>query len=303
MKALCAILAAFALLLSAVPATPQDLSPERIMSFADHLFAQEDYYRAITEYERLVFLFPGHSLAKTARFQIALSYFKGEKLGPAIERFGVLAEELRSDNLGRKALFMLGETYYRKGDFSKARETFESFVRSYPDDAQADAARIKIAWSHLRQGNWREAAEEFGKLPPESPLHEQSAGLTAESLKYPGLPHKSPSLAGTLSAVLPGAGQLYVGRPGDAVMSFLLNGVFIWGAIEAFRNDNETTGGILLFFEAGWYAGNIYNAVSGAHKFNRAAERDFMDRLESRYGISYSRGRDGVNALVFTVRF
>ena len=38
--------------------------------------------------------------------------------------------------------------------------------------------------------------------------------------------------------------------------------------LRAFDSGNEAVGGLLLFFEAGWYTGNIYNAASNAHKFN-----------------------------------
>src|SRR3990170_2027757 len=41
----------------------QESSPEKIMSFADHLYEQGDYYRAITEYERVIFFYPKHPLA------------------------------------------------------------------------------------------------------------------------------------------------------------------------------------------------------------------------------------------------
>ena len=34
--------------------------PEAVRGFGDHLFRQGDYYRAITEYERFVFLAPEH---------------------------------------------------------------------------------------------------------------------------------------------------------------------------------------------------------------------------------------------------
>ena len=47
--------------------------------FADHLLAKGDYYRAITEYERVLFFHPGSALAKTARFRIAEAYLRGER--------------------------------------------------------------------------------------------------------------------------------------------------------------------------------------------------------------------------------
>lgn len=297
------IIALCLLFLFSQPAIASETPAEDLLSFADHLFEQGDYYRAITEYERVIFFHPDHPLAKTARFQIAHSYFKGDRLDQAIERFRALSKELPHDEAGRKAYFMLGEAYYQKREYARAADVFDSYIESYPGDERIDTARIKIGWCFLRQGRWREASEEFRKLPPGSPLSARAEGLAEGAQDYPGIPAKSPALAGGLSAVLPGAGQLYINRPGDALVSFLLNGAFIWATVEAFQNDNDVTGGILLFFESGWYLGNIYNAVGGAHKYNRRTEKQFMDGLQDKYRVSYLYDGHGGSMVALTMRF
>lgn len=295
-----AIMMAF---LFAAPAHAQVYAPRSIMSFADHLFEQEDYYRAITEYERLIYHYPGHGLAKQARFQIALSYFRGNRYRQAIRRFRLLAQKYPKEEVGRRSLFMLAETHYEKKEYRQAIDVFTSFLETYPGAPERDRARIRMGWSYLRQGYWLQASEEYQKLPSGSPLHKEAQGLAEGSKRYPGIPRKSPTLAGGLSAVLPGAGQLYVGRPRDAAVSFLLNGVFIWATIEAFNNDNNVAGGILLFFEIGWYLGNIYNAAGSAHKYNRSAEQEFMNTLQGKYGLSLSRDETGTTMLTVVLRF
>jgi tetratricopeptide (TPR) repeat protein len=293
----------FLLLVCTHAAVAEDMSAEKMLSFADYLFEKEDYYRAITEYERMVFYFPEHPLAKTARFQIAQSYFKGEKLDQASARFQALANNYSDEEIGRKSLFMLGETYYQKHDFMVAKDVFTQLIDKYPDDTRVDTARIRIGWSYLRQGNWRQASEEFQKLPSDSPLHSQAEGLANEAKNYPDIPKKSPVLAGSLSAVLPGSGQLYIDRPGDALVAFLLNGAFILATVEAFHHDNNVTGGILLFFETGWYLGNIYNAVNGANKYNRRSEQQFLNTLQNKYVISYYNDGHGLSVLGFTTQY
>lgn len=96
---------------------------------------------------------------------------------------------------------------------------------------------------------------------------------------YDALSFKSPELAGIYSAIIPGMGQLYINRPRDAAASFILNGLFIWGIVESFRQDNQPVGITLLVFESGWYAGNIYSAISGAEKHNRSLKDKFMKRI------------------------
>ncbi len=86
---------------------------------------------------------------------------------------------------------------------------------------------------------------------------------------------------------MPGAGQVYTGRIRQAAVSFLLNGAFILGTLEAFRNDNNAVGGILLFFETGWYGGNIYNAVNNAHKYNRRIKHEYKQQMRSRLNLRF----------------
>jgi tetratricopeptide (TPR) repeat protein len=294
----------FVLLLGlAAPVRGQEMTPEKILSFADHLFDQADYYRAITEYERLIFFYPDHPLARTAKYQIALSYSKGDKFDQAIQRFRTLSDEYPNEETGKEALFMLGETYYRKKDYAQAIDVLERFQAIYPADARRDSAMIRIGWSYLRQGDWRQASEEFQKVPADSAVRPHAEGLAADVKAFPEIPNKSPYLAAGLSTVLPGAGQLYVGRPVDAAVSFMLNGLFIWATVEAFQNNNNVTGAILLFFESGWYLGNIYNAASSAHKYNHRAEQDFLDRLSNQYSVSYIRDGQGNSVLAITMRF
>ncbi len=56
--------------------------------------------------------------------------------------------------------------------------------------------------------------------------------------------------------------------------SFILNALFIAGAVWACNDENYALGGILILFEAGWYSGNIYGAANAAHKYNRKIDDD-----------------------------
>ncbi|MDH4163172.1 MAG: tetratricopeptide repeat protein [Nitrospirota bacterium] len=278
-------------------------SAEATLSFADQLFAERDYFRAITEYERFIFHFPDHGQAAYAQYQIALSYYMGDRLDDAIRLFEKFADKHPADEQGRQALLRIAEAYFQKKDYTQAIACYERFLRNHPDAPEADATRIQIGWSYLRQGDWRRAAMQYDSIPVSSPLREQALWLSTEAKTYPAVPSKSPALAGGLSAVLPGAGQLYVGRKYDALLSFMMNGVFIWATAEALHNHSHTTAGVLLFFETGWYFGNVYSAVSSAHKYNRDRQQGYLERLSNQYGFSLLLDNDRTAALAFTMRF
>jgi len=100
---------------------------------------------------------------------------------------------------------------------------------------------------------------------------------------------KNPTTAGLLS-IIPGAGHLYCERKRDAFISFFLNGAMIYAAYEAFDHDLDVLGGIITFFELGFYSGNIYSAVSSTHKYNRDEKNKFLDYLKKNAKISISSG-------------
>jgi hypothetical protein len=62
--------------------------------------------------------------------------------------------------------------------------------------------------------------------------------------------------------------------------------LFIVGTIEAIEAGELAIAGILSFFEAGWYTGNIYGAVNGAYKHNRRLVETFLQNLENRFRLS-----------------
>jgi hypothetical protein len=96
-------------------------------------------------------------------------------------------------------------------------------------------------------------------------------------------PSKSPRTAGILAGILPGAGHLYLGKPRHAITALLLNGLFLAGATFSFLEGLEATGAILLYFETGWYLGNINSAREGAREFNRRQVQDVQNQLYTTY--------------------
>ncbi len=74
--------------------------------------------------------------------------------------------------------------------------------------------------------------------------------------------------------------------------------------VEAFQHKSYVVGGILTFFELGWYSGNIYSAVSSAHKYNQKKKREYLDSLEKdeRFSLGFTL-RDRQPLLTFRYDF
>jgi hypothetical protein len=91
--------------------------------------------------------------------------------------------------------------------------------------------------------------------------------------------HTRAIVGGTLSAVVPGLGQLTAGNPGDAAVALLVNGGFAT-AIYFLVADGAIADAALVGLGLGlrYYLGNIHN---GAEAWRAAAERK-RDRAEAR---------------------
>lgn len=283
-------------------AEPSDSRP--VMAFADDLFSRGDYYRAITEYERFVFLSPEAPQAGRARLQVGMCYYRGEKWEAARDQFLKLKERNSASPEGRDAWLMLAITYYRLQKYTMAEALIEEFIRKYPNDDRMGDAVIMKGICLARFGNNEWARESFRGVPTNSVRFADVDTLLGLTGRLDEVPQKSPGLAATLSAVLPGAGQLYVERPRDATVSLLINGVTIAGMLAAFNNHEEVVGCLFAVVESSWYFGNIYNASTGAHKFNSRQRNAVFEQLEVNCGLlKDSQSGDMVPGVGLKVKF
>lgn len=146
-----------------------------------------------------------------------------------------------------------------------------------PDPIGLDVMRG--AWISLRtDGDLSAAAERLEAVPP-GPLRPAADLFAAELRAAPPIPHRSPALAGALSAVAPGAGQLYAGAPKDGLSALLVNGALIGGAVALARSDRPGAAALTGVIGLSFYAGNIQAAVSAARRHNQRAERAALDTL------------------------
>ena len=259
--------------------------------FAEYLFNETDYYRAISEYKRFIFLYPFHPLAEKSRFKICECYYKAKRWHEAVEALNRFIADYPASPLKEDAFYLKGLSEKELKFYKEAISSLEVASLSLSDGLR-NRSFFQIALVYVDLEDWKAARTYFSKISDTSPLYPSAWTFSSELENVDMLPRKSPGLAGTLAAVLPGAGHLYTERPRDALVAFLLNGAFIWAAIELFKDDNYVAGGLVTFFELGWYTGNIYSAVGSAHKYNRRVKNEFIQNIKERTSLTYYYDRD-----------
>ena len=275
----CALLAAL-MLPEARAIDPGGEQPaETALRFADYLYSQEEYYRAIGEYKRYLFLAPDGAEAPWASLRIAEGYARGKRWSEALDAveefrrgYGASPPQVRGRLLRARVLMELG-----RGE--EARKELQGLLETKPAESVAAEIWYLTALSLARESRWLEADEALRQVGSQSRLFRGAEGMRRVLAEAATGRSKSPVVAGVLAAAIPGAGHLYCERPGDGALAFVVTGAFAWATVEAFQQDDEALGIGLGFVTLAFYAGNIFSAVNVAHKFNDREERRLRLRL------------------------
>ncbi|MGM0427741.1 MAG: tetratricopeptide repeat protein [Thermodesulfobacteriota bacterium] len=292
-------------LLGATPASPRQIiiHSDDQFNYARTRMQEGAYMRAAEEFERFIRLFPESPDVPKARYLMGMCYLETHRYAEARESLSLVSPHDSTDPLAQKARFLIGESYYRDNKPEEAAGYFKEVFEKEPSPSLRNAAVYRLGWARMGENKWEEASDSFSRVQRGSPLYDSALELEGESLEGMELPHKSPSQAGVMAGLLPGLGHAYAGRYRSAIVSFLLNGLFIWATVESFHRDHDILGGALAFVEAGWYAGNIYGAVNATHKYNRKMQDDFRKSLTDRFNLHLIASRDGRLGLSLAVRF
>lgn len=99
--------------------------------------------------------------------------------------------------------------------------------------------------------------------------------------QHEDLPHPSPLLAATLSALVPGLGRAYVGRWQDGAMSLALTATPAYFAIGGFQRDGvqSVRGWLLGTTAAVFYLANVYGSAVGAELETQRQQQAWLQEV------------------------
>jgi hypothetical protein len=248
----------------------------RQFGYADSLFANGNYFDAVTEFKRLLFFDAVHEFSYRAAFKIAESYKMGGKYSEAIyyyrhaEKFSSSKEQILPLRLGVIKVNILRRTCGQA----------LNLLNELSKDTNLRVSGYEIeywrGWAYLFNDEWEKAAECFGKSGKGSELKE--IALKTENELY------SPITATLLSVFLPGAGQFYTGNYLSGLMSLGWN--FLWGyiSVNSFV-EKRVFDGIMTanFLWLRFYMGNAQNAGKFAEQKNRELINNTLLYLQNNF--------------------
>lgn len=256
-------------------------TPENVRKFADFLYEQGDYLRAVGEYQRYLFYRPQESEA--INYRIAVCYRFGGKSAQAIQSFETLLRTYPESQYTSQIYYQIGATYFLMDRFDRSAQFLSDTLPRITDRQQHAEAEQLIGLSYLMQKRWSEAGEVFRGLQGSDIIRIRERAVMYHIYTENGekLPTRSPFLAGVLSTIVPGAGRLYTGRLADALNTLFTVGFTGWQAYDGFRRDglSSAKGWTLGTLCGVFYVGNIYGSVISARVYNRHVTDEFLATL------------------------
>lgn len=261
------------------------------LEFAFDLMRERDYFRAGTEFKRVGSASNSPSVKAMARFYVAENVFASGDWKAAVIEYTHVRQSYPDTRWSEQAGFMAGMSLFNLGDYRACRAEMEVFTGANAVCDVSDEAHFLSGLSYLEEGQWRSASAAFAQalsLP-----HLQNSPypfdlMARESLGGEKLPTRSGFLAALMSAVVPGAGQMYSGRFWDGMRALTVNGLLILSAYKLVEDEHYAGAYLVTGITVPFYVGNIIGARAAADDYDRRQRTELIDCLIVRCGESTS---------------
>jgi len=252
------------------------------LGLADAFLAEGEYYRAITEYKKFLFLFPDSGKADYALFGVGTAYYRGEEYEPAARTFAALLEKYGKGAHAAPSAYFEGVSLWKLGRFDRAEAAFDRVAALEPASEYAPLSLIGkslLSYDARNDPGCRGELARFLENYQQDARAERVHQTVALLDRNREVPQKSPPIAGVMSAVVPGSGYMYAGRYGDGVVALIVNGLFIAGTVAAIHQESYAVAAIVGGIGLPFYVGNIYGSANAATKWNIGVRKELREKI------------------------
>ncbi len=253
-----------------------ETSVKNELQFIQHLITNSEYDDAVFLLNKInAKTLQDEQVRDTVNYLKGWLYYQLKDLDNSIEYLSLVSKKFV---WYEKSKYFLAYNHIHTQNFAKAKEILS-------DTAEMDFKCRKL--SHFELAGIALLERDFALFEKEAsnftydyfPIQNEEKKLLELNQELQDYRKKSLFLAGTLSAIVPGAGKIYAGSPGQGIASFLTVGML--GALTA---ENYIKDGIkdvkTLFFGSLFclfYLGNIYGSVYTLH-YQRKLHYDTIDQ-------------------------
>ncbi|MBN2401709.1 MAG: hypothetical protein JXN64_04860 [Spirochaetes bacterium] len=257
--------------------------------FVNELYQNKRYFDCIAETQRLLYYTDNKTNQDELIYFINACYFLGKQYKTVISRIDNLKKN--TGILSLNNLFLYSRSYLNIGYYDISKKILYSLDYSDVNEDRRSDLFTKRAEFFIKNFDYAillkevEIAEgyftNFGRLFSLTDFRND-----IESYKEIGL--KSKWLSVSLSALVPGAGQVYSGRLMDGLLSLAAVAGSAYGALYFYNKKDKPPAITFTFFSCLFYAGNLYGAYNSAEDTNNNLHRRFTNRINKKYNLNYN---------------
>ena len=251
--------------------------------FANNLFNNGDYYRAISEYKELSFFSKNNDSVFNYEMQIARSYRLSKKYETSVFYFSNILNKNATIKAGELDIcyFNIGLNYL---GLKIPSQTIQ--YSSLLSNNSLDKKHLLNGYFYLKTNQYDSSLKYF-KLSEiqskDSSIRMISSQYRNNIIEYLKAPQKSTFLATALSIIVPGMGQVYSKHYVDGLQAFGFVAVFGFTTYATYKYDQKYSANYLLTIisaaiTSSFYVANIISANTTAQYYNqRVKDKYFYD--------------------------
>jgi len=230
------------------------------------LHQQENYFDAVTEFYRSIFLDSAKAVKAKAYYQIGLCEREMQNWEKSFNAFNLALEIADKDSFKQAVNLAIAANHLAAGNFAFADFKLLKVLMVPHSNFIKDEARLLFLISSIMQNRWDRASQQVEYIP----------FLKNDSTNYKKFVHEIEK-----AIFLPGAGQFYAGDYRNAANAFLLNSLNITLNAALFANGYYVDGILyLLTFTERYYNGNRYQAAQSVirreHKHDQKIRKELL---------------------------
>lgn len=254
------------ILLLATHALVFSQAPKSKFGFANYLIDKEFYEDATFELNKLLQSNQDLNVRDSSNFLLGRIYFSQKKLSDAVYHFDLVGDQF--EELRAPAVFFSALSGAYLSDYSSASLKLRSYKNS-----MANINQLKI----LELASINVLKRDFYQYDSLKQLLDKDnymVGPVAENLdfnrnKLLSIKGKTGLKAGLLSALIPGAGRIYVEKPGQGIYQLIIATLLGLQTWEGYKKDGIHSARFIIYgtLFTSFYIGNIWGSAIGVKMY------------------------------------
>jgi hypothetical protein len=257
--------------------------------FINELYNNKMYFDCIAETRRILDYKNSTSNQDELTYLIDTCYFFGGQYKTVISRL----QNTRNISINKRKfpdLFLLSHSYLNIGYINLAKEILFNFNYSDVNTNERSDLFINRVELLIRNFEYQNILSEIENADNYftgfNSFFLMDLKKDIESYRETGL--KSKWLSLSLSAILPGAGQIYSGRIVDGLLSLALVAGSSCGAWYFYKKNDKPIAMTFAFFSCLFYTGNLYGAYNSVENTNKQLNEAFSNSIIKKYNLNYN---------------